>query len=350
MSAQRKAFTLIELLVVIAIIAVLVGLLLSAVQRVRESANRMSCQNNLRQLGLALHNYEGTYHRFPPGLVANRMDDDLLDGRTNGFELLLPFVEQQNLQNLWNPAISWLDPPNAAAAETPLKLFYCQSNRADGNVDMTALATYLKRPLPNLAGTDYLLCKGTNGLLCPMGIIPRPAKGVFDVNSNTQIAAITDGTSNTFAIGEGAGNSPRYLARQFYDSTTPATDSTGGTVRIDQGWAQGAVADSQASASGALYGSVLGVTAQRGGFDPPSDEPMNNPLVMAAIDYNQSCDNSDPTIGMFDTVSGFRSLHSGGCNFAFCDGSVRFVAQTISPDTYRALSTMAGGEPASNDF
>jgi prepilin-type processing-associated H-X9-DG protein len=77
---------------------------------------------------------------------------------------------------------------------------------------------------------------------------------------------------------------------------------------------------------------------------------MNNPLLMAAIDYNQMCDNSDATVGMFDTVSGFRSMHSGGCNFLFCDGSVRFVSQNVPADVYRALSTRSGGEVVSYDY
>jgi prepilin-type processing-associated H-X9-DG protein len=109
----------------------------------------------------------------------------------------------------------------------------------------------------------------------------------------------------------------------------------------------GAVVDGMAAAGGNLYGSVLGVTAERGGTPYSADEPMNNPLVLAAVDYNVSCDNSDP---VFDTVSGFRSAHVGGCNFVFCDGSVRFVSQTISAASYRALSTRAGGEIPGNDF
>jgi prepilin-type processing-associated H-X9-DG protein len=92
------------------------------------------------------------------------------------------------------------------------------------------------------------------------------------------------------------------------------------------------------------------VTAQRGGFPAVYDEPMNNPLVLAAIDNNQGCDNSNPAMGSFDSASGFRSMHTGGCNFLFCDGSVRFVNQTISADTYRALSTRCGGEVPGNDY
>jgi prepilin-type processing-associated H-X9-DG protein len=91
-------------------------------------------------------------------------------------------------------------------------------------------------------------------------------------------------------------------------------------------------------------GSCLGVTALRGGHVPPWDEPMNNPLVLPSLDFNNGCTNSGTAPGAYDLISGFRSVHTVGCNFLFCDGSVRFVRETVSPDTYRALSTMAGGE------
>jgi prepilin-type processing-associated H-X9-DG protein len=95
---------------------------------------------------------------------------------------------------------------------------------------------------------------------------------------------------------------------------------------------------------GLLGGSCLGVTAQRGGQADPYDERMNNPLALPALDCNNGCVNSGTAAGAFDTISGFRSAHPGGCNFLFCDGSVRFVSETMSAETYRALSTMAGGE------
>jgi prepilin-type processing-associated H-X9-DG protein len=97
---------------------------------------------------------------------------------------------------------------------------------------------------------------------------------------------------------------------------------------------------------GCLGGSSMGVTAQRGGHTPPFDEPMNHPLGLAAVDYNNNCINSGTSLGGYDTISGFRSVHPGGCNFLFCDGGVRFVRQALSADSYRALSTLAGGEVA----
>jgi prepilin-type N-terminal cleavage/methylation domain-containing protein/prepilin-type processing-associated H-X9-DG protein len=350
MKDQRRGFTLIELLVVIAIIAVLIGLLLPAVQRVREAASRMSCSNNLKQLGLALHNYENTLGHFPPGIITNQSDLHLQNGQATGFDLLLPFVEQDNVQNQWDRSSSWADPSNFPTTEATIKLFYCPSNRTDGSLDLQGLAQNLGRTLPNPAATDYVFCKGTNANLCPQTLLPASARGPFDVNSRTRFGDIQDGTSNTFAIGEGTGSSRRYQARQTYDATAPATDPSGQLLRIDQGWAVGSVSNSGMATSGYLYGCVLAVTSQRGGFTPPYDEPMNNRLVLASIGYDQSCDNSETTIGVFDTVSGFRSLHSGGCNFVFCDGSVRFINASVPADTYRALSTIAGGEIISGDF
>jgi prepilin-type N-terminal cleavage/methylation domain-containing protein/prepilin-type processing-associated H-X9-DG protein len=341
---KRTAMTLVELLVVIAIIGVLIALLLPAVQRVREAAARTGCVNNLKQLGLALLNYHDTLKSFPPGFTVSGTDD-LQMGGYGGFIPLLPFLDQDNWFRIWDPKKNWYDPPNAAVVSIEVKVFYCPSNRNSGVVDTSFIVPFAGRPLPNVAACDYLLCKGANGALCEFTQVPPTARGVFDVNTRTRLTDIADGTSNTFAIGEGAGSNPRFGIRRFYSDTTPADNLFPGQSKlIDQSWSSGPLATSVLHTDGLLGGSCLGVTAQRGGWAQPFDERMNNPLGLAAVDYNHGCVNAGTLPETFDTISGFRSAHTSGCNFVFCDGGVRFISETVSPDTYRALSTMAGGE------
>jgi prepilin-type N-terminal cleavage/methylation domain-containing protein/prepilin-type processing-associated H-X9-DG protein len=341
---KRAAFTLIELLVVVAIIAVLIGLLLPAVQKVREAAARAQCQNNLKQIGIALHHHHDAHGGFPPGFTVTGTDN-LEMGGFGGFVRLLPFLEQENWTRRWDPSRTWYEPPNASIVSVEVKVFYCPSNRTSGAIDMSFLVPVAGRPLPDPAACDYLLCKGANAALCEVCQVPPAGRGVFDVNTRTRLGEITDGTTNTFAVGEGAGNNPRFGIRRNYTDTSPARDLFPGQSRlIDQSWSAGPTATRALRSIGLLGGGCLGVTALRGGHLPPWDERMNHPLALPALDFNAGCTNAGTTPGSYDTVGGFRSVHPGGCNFLFCDGGVRFVREGVSPDTYRGLSTMAGGE------
>jgi hypothetical protein len=209
-----------------------------------------------------------------------------------------------------------------------LSLFYCPSNRTSGKVDFGAyVQSKFGQATPSDEGaTDYLFCAGASGILHPTPLMPENARGVFEVvqwlrERATPIAHITDGASNTFAMGEGAGGTPRYKAR-------------GASTIIDQGWGVATVIE--LNLTGPL-GSVLGVTAQSGGMD----EPMNAADVMPTVDRENVA---------ADTISGFRSMHSGGSYFLICDGTVRFVNQGINAANYRALSTRSGGEVVAGDF
>src|SRR5262245_23885721 len=173
---KRTAFTLVELLVVIAIIGILIGLLLPAVQKVREAANRMACRNNLKQIGLALHNHHDAYGYLPAGYsVAGT--DNLEMGGFGGLVHLLPFLEQEALFRRWDLNGKWYVAPNSDLMPTQLKVFYCPSNRTSGLIDMQYLVPIAGRPLPNLAACDYLLCRGANAALCENIQIPPAGRG-----------------------------------------------------------------------------------------------------------------------------------------------------------------------------
>src|SRR5262245_45545166 len=208
MSRKRLGFTLIEVLVVIAIIAILIGLLLPAVQKVRDAAARVRCANNLKQLGLALHTHHDATGRFSGGVI---VAGDINDGWATGFTELLPYLEQQNLRNIYRFDLPWFDEANARAVGTGVKVFYCPSNRSAGGIDLAPIAAQWNCYLPPFAaGADYAFCKGANAGLGldpakvppavrgPFGIAVRDGEGT--VTGTTRLTDITDGTAATIAL------------------------------------------------------------------------------------------------------------------------------------------------------
>jgi prepilin-type N-terminal cleavage/methylation domain-containing protein/prepilin-type processing-associated H-X9-DG protein len=347
---RRQGFTLIELLVVIAIIAVLVGLLLPAVQRVREAANRTSCQNNLKQLGLGLQNYHSANECFPPGLIAS--SPNMSDAEATGYTYLLPYLEQDNLQRQYHFDEPWWQPDNFTAIAVPVKLFFCPSNRTTGTIDLAPIAAEWSMSLPPLAaGCDYVFCRGANGAINPdWNKIPTAVRGVFHIrppgqtNAGVRIADIADGTSMTMAMGDASAGTTKYYVRDLANPSQPALDQvTGKPIVLQQSWSAAGIGDTVHP----WYGSVFGVTAQYGLSVDPRDEPMNRRPATPTLTGGDS--RGDNASGK-DLIGGFRSLHNGGCNFVFCDGSVHFIAESIQPSVYRALSTYSGGETISGDF
>jgi prepilin-type N-terminal cleavage/methylation domain-containing protein/prepilin-type processing-associated H-X9-DG protein len=357
---RRGAFTLIELLVVIGILAVLVGLLLPAVQKVREAASRMKCQNNLKQLGLALHNFHDARGYLPPGMLTEL---NIQDSYHTGFTYLLPFLEQDNVHRLYHYDQPWYDPANYEAVAQQVPTFYCPSNRGGGRIDLAPYVQQWGTAMPPVVGAcDYVLCKGANaGLYANPGLIPPQARGLFNIaqadfsasNGLTQgtptpqfrvrLTDVTDGTSSTFAVGEAAGGNSYYLIADLNNPSQPVTEPfVNGPAVMDQAWGVASLGDT----SHPWYAGIFGVTAQFGMAPDPRDEPMNRrPGAPSVI----GSDGSGYNVSGRDRVSGFRSLHTGGCNFLYADGSVHFVPQSIDPAVYRALSTYAGGEVVSGD-
>ena len=334
-----RGFTLIELLVVIAIIAVLIALLLPAVQAAREAARRAQCVNNLKQLGIAMHNYHDVSGKFPAGLYLHPIFDQSGKAWNNSsfLVLMLPQLEQQSLWNAVNFSKMWgtylgggwtwkpqyLGTDNTTVGLTVLNALICPSDPSpniDANNDdevsgqMAAGTSYVgnmgdnclacaESAVPNVQAGQVILCTSDLGYACRYPQLghnriatsqqdngPTAGSGIFWAwGSNVGINMVTDGTSNTMAIGE--------------------------QIRAVTQW------NCWVEANGTIGSTAI---------------PLNYKL-------------KTPNTGDWTHQYTFRSLHPGGANFAFADGSVKFIKQTINMSIYQALSTRAQNEIISAD-
>ena len=302
----RPAFTLIELLVVIAIIAILIGLLLPAVQKVREAAARMQCSNNLKQFGLALHNYAGANDNKLPASRVSVPGDPKFRSWT---PLALAYVEQDNVGRLWDLNTKWNAGTNATTSQTNFKVFKCPSapdSRRPPTSGPLGLGDYgsvnaIRRRFYTANGIDSLF-PGS-----PSGAPGDESLGALQKVIDTPILAITDGTSNTIMLAEDAGRPS--LFQQGRDA--------GATTGDGWGWAD---PDCGFSIDGVVPGTI-GTTWTTGGT-----------CIM-------NCTND----------SELYSFHTGGINVCFADGSVRFLRSSISPASLAALVTARGGEVNGNE-
>jgi prepilin-type N-terminal cleavage/methylation domain-containing protein len=347
----RRAFTLIELLVVIAIIAVLIGLLLPAVQKVREAAARMSDQNNLKQMALACHNFESANGGLPGFSPApSGFSADILGYSVHA--RILPYIEQENLGRTFDPNAQPLfvpgggfvvpNPAVVAAAKTPVKTFL---NPADGQ---NPLYTNILGGGATWAGTNYVVNIGSG--LDPTDTANNPARtngddirfptdGLFWVRSKVRLTDISDGTSNTVLLSECLRGLDTTVTGPFSSLSADQKRRQFGNVGGSHGHvpsAPGGILPAlspadQATATtweGYRGGAWIWGFAATTGFTAAL--PPNSPTPDVAAHY----------LGWFSV----RSPFSGGVNAALADGSVRFVRDSIPPATWRALATRAGGE------
>ena len=298
---MRRAFTLIELLVVIAIIAVLIGLLLPAVQKVRDAAGRMSCTNNLKQVGLGLQNYHDAQKVFPPGYTSGYDASGNDTGPGWGWAAyLLPHVEQDNLYRQINLALPIENAANANARVQVVKTYLCPVDAVPQSVSVGPrnASGQLTATICVVAPANYI---GNYGF-------PEPGvdgDGVFFRGSTIRLTDITDGTSSTLLVGE----------RSFKYS--------------------------EATWVGAVTGSNQGATP--GSPLPVAPENASN-FVLAHT--AEAWDGPSRPVEM----NHFSSPHLRGVNFVFADGHVRYLSSGVDYVTFKALSTRAGGEVVSGDY
>src|SRR5262249_12184358 len=315
---RPSAFTLIELMVVIAIISVLIGLLLPAVQKVRDAAARLQCSNNLHQIGVAIHNYSDTKKHLPPSIRPATVGSV----RQRWVTHTLPYFEQDNLHDAYDFSVNWSAPGNRAAVQIRLKVFECPSAPETGSrLDYAPE----DRSTPIAATGDYSAVTHVDPRLVTLGLAAYAGPGMLPKNVLPTMAQVTDGLSHTIMVTESAGQP--YVYRRRQQACTPPTVMTNGGA-----WSRPAT---EISLVGSSYD----------GTDLPGPCGINctNGEDVGSAPYPH------PVYGV-DGSGQIYSFHTGGVNAVFGDGSVRFIDQGINIATLAALVTRSGKEVIGNDF
>ena len=370
-SRRRPAFTLIELLVVIAVIAILFALLLPAVQQARGRARALQCRSQLKQLGLALHNYHSVHGLFPPSFV--RQEDGNPPAPTSGgglqyrshwtgYHLLLPHIDQRPLYESYDFDKTWIsslvdssDRSMWPLNQTPIPLLICPSvtrlGTTIGGGNGSGAASHWMAGSP----TDYSFNHGADRISalpntaaanCPRGLLhfwsdwPARTRGPFGYNSRCRVADVRDGTSQTLFVGEKAGS------RLTYEGPSGQTP----VLPVEYPWAMAAVS----------------YFAPTGGIGVPNSYWVAGPYAVTADVRLPDCPDSTGAIGTSFPMNplpmqlgrspderplySFQSTHVGGTHFLIGDGSVRFINESIDQALYQALSTIEGNEVTGGGF
>jgi prepilin-type processing-associated H-X9-DG protein len=298
---------------VIAIIAILIALLVPAVQKVREAAARTQCENNLKQIGLGLHNYHDTHKHFPSNVRPAAINTVRIRWAT----YLLPFVEQEPLYRQIDQTKNWGDPANLPFTSLPVPVYVCPSTPNPERLDSVPE----NRWFGVVAISDYAQVYGIDQRLLSSGLVTIPGDGIGSRTQFVRFADITDGTSNTIHVTESAGRPALYRAGRHISQN--AVNGGGWSRPASEIWLSGS------SANGVLIPGPCAINCTNG-----EDASGAYPHAYYGV----------------DGTGQVYSFHTSGANTLFGDGSVRFVSQSVPISVFAALVTRAGGEPVSADY